>query len=278
MKRINTSFIVDPDIEQPMTSGSINFLQDSNDENIAAAIKAIVLSNISTYSLTTPYVISGCVVTSGMTIDVTAGEVFYGGKHYETTAITGSTNPPQFINAQTQDPTADPIEFSDLILRDVHDIFTYVPTDTATPGDFSTTDLIYFLEKPVLSRLTVSVPSGQTVTSGSYVDLTSVTLTTPDDGLTRNWLILYNSYADQDNTATNAFLDFRIVNGALSTTYGHTQAGKVFSGIGGNVLIPVGMHAPVLTGIPPNTVIKAQSKTNVASCTVYDQVLTMIEI
>lgn len=142
MKKISTTQIDDAnDKLQPFTGHSLKFLQDALDEDKAAIIKALVTSNLGSYSLTVPYVISGCVVTdSGK--DVTAGEIFYGGKYYETTAVNGTTNIARFILTKTQDATADPITFSDSSTGSVHDIYKYVATDVASGGDFDATDLV----------------------------------------------------------------------------------------------------------------------------------------
>jgi hypothetical protein len=140
MKNINTSFVVDPLVRQPFTALSLAFLQSSRDENLAAIVKALIISNKGAYSLTAPYVISGCVVSDTFK-DVTAGEIFYGGKFYTTTAVNGTTNTARFILTKTQDLTADPLTFTDSTVKNVHDIYTYVPTDVASGGDFTAIDL-----------------------------------------------------------------------------------------------------------------------------------------
>lgn len=79
MKNINITNIVDPTSLQPFTGNSLKFLQDASSEARAGMIKAFITQNLGSYSLTVPYVISGCVVSdSGK--DVTDGEIFYGGE------------------------------------------------------------------------------------------------------------------------------------------------------------------------------------------------------
>lgn len=141
MKTINTSNVLDPSVLQPFTARSLRFLQESKEDDVAAIIKSIVISNLGTYSLTTPYVISGCNVTSGGMV-VTAGEVFFRGKYYQTTAIVGTSYVARFFLTKTQDPTADPLIFSDSSSKNVHDIYKYVPSDVATGGDFTASDLV----------------------------------------------------------------------------------------------------------------------------------------
>lgn len=104
-------------------------------------IKAFITQNLGSYSLTIPYVISGCVVSdSGK--DVTDGEIFYGGEYYELTGVNGTTNIAQFSTVKTQDATADPLDFSDGQTHNVHDILKFVGTDTATTGTFDSSDLV----------------------------------------------------------------------------------------------------------------------------------------
>jgi hypothetical protein len=141
MKNIDISQIVEPTALQPFTANSLKFLQDYNTEDKAAIIKGLVITNLGSYSLTVPYVISGCVV-SDSNKDVTSGEIFYGGAFYETTAINGTTNVARFILTKTQDSTADPLIFTDSSSKSVHDIYKYVATDVASGGDFISTDLV----------------------------------------------------------------------------------------------------------------------------------------
>jgi len=186
MKNINTNQIIDPSSEQPFTGRSLKFLQDYNAENLAGVVKAFILNSVGSYSLTVPYVISGCVV-SDSNKDVTDGEIFYGGKFYNLTGVNGTTNVAQFSAVKTQDPSADPLKFTDGVNKNVHDIFTFVGTDTPTAGTFASTDLVSAYGAGKLS-FTYQSPD-QNTTSTSFIDLTGSTYTTPNDGKTRTWLI-----------------------------------------------------------------------------------------
>lgn len=190
MKKISTNQIVSVTSKQPFTGRSLEFLQDALDEDKAGIIQALVTNILGSYSLTVPYVISGCVV-SDSNKDVTAGEVFYGGKYYETTAVNGTTNTAQFVLTKTQDATADPVIFTDSTSKNVHDIYKFVATDTATPGTFDATDLVYLSSSNLIaSELTLST---QTSSSSSYADLTGLTYTTPNDGVTRKYEIIFKA-------------------------------------------------------------------------------------
>ena len=132
MKKIDISQIVSPSSKQPFTANSLKFKQDYDAENYAALVKSLIISNIGSYSLTTPYVISGCVLSG--TYNITAGEIFYGGNFYNVTAFSSSVNPIRLILTKTYDATADPLTFTDGVVKNVHEIYTYVSTDVATGG------------------------------------------------------------------------------------------------------------------------------------------------
>lgn len=274
MKKISTDQIVDPGTLQPFTGRSLEFLQDARDENDAAMIKAMITSNLGSYSLTVPYVISGCVVSdSGK--DVTAGEVFFGGKFYEVVAVNGATNIAQFVLTKTQDATADPLEFSDTTNKNVHDIYKYVGTDTATPGDFDSSDLTSMYGA---GKLTSDIQtSTQTTTSTSFIDLSSMSYTTPNDGLTRTWLII----AKSDITTSASGGDggrIRIYNNTTSTqlaiasSYLDVTAATIAA-----VTINTGCQKVV--SLAPNTVIKLQVLSIAGgSMTFEDNSFVMVEL
>jgi len=195
MKKIDTTQVTDPSTLQPFTARSLKFLQDATAEDVAGIIKSIVTSNLGSYSLSVPYVISGCVY-SGTTPNfaVTAGEIFYNGKYYAVNACSSFTNIPQFNEVLSQDPTADPVTFSDSSSKNVHNIYEYEATDVVSGGDFDATDFVSLYgtdsKLSVLrSASTIPAVANQATSSTSYIDLTNATYTTPNDGVTRTWLI-----------------------------------------------------------------------------------------
>lgn len=190
MKNINITNIVDPTSLQPFTGNSLKFLQDAQAERAAGIIKTIITQNKGSYSLAIPYVISGCVV-SDSDKDVTAGEIFYGGEFFQTTAINGTTNVAQFVLTKTQDVTADPLTFSDGQIWSVHDIFKYVGTDTATPGTFASTDLVsaYGASKSISQTNLATL----TTSSTGYVDVTGCTYTN-SSGSSKTLMIVGKCY------------------------------------------------------------------------------------
>lgn len=176
MKKISVNQIISVTRKQPFTGNSLKFLQDALDEDKAGIIKAFITQSVGSYSLTTPYVISGCVVSDAGK-DVTAGEIFYGGKYYETTAVNGTTNVAQFILTKTQDAVADPLEFTNGDILNVHDIYKYVATDVASGGDFDSSDLVSAYGS---GKIAVELTNAtQTDSGGTYIDMTSLSYTIP---------------------------------------------------------------------------------------------------
>ncbi len=176
MKKISVNQIISVTRKQPFTGNSLKFLQDALDEDKAGIIKAFITQSVGSYSLTTPYVISGCVVSDAGK-DVTAGEIFYGGKYYETTAVNGTTNVAQFILTKTQDAVADPLEFTNGDILNVHDIYKYVATDVASGGDFTSAALVSAYGS---GKIAVELTNAtQTDSGGTYIDMTSLSYTIP---------------------------------------------------------------------------------------------------
>jgi hypothetical protein len=176
MKKISVNQIISVTRKQPFTGNSLKFLQDALDEDKAGIIKAFITQSIGSYSLTTPYVISGCVVSDAGK-DVTAGEIFYGGKYYETTAVNGTTNVARFILTKTQDSVADPLEFTNGDILNVHDIYKYVATDVASGGDFTSANLVSAYGS---GKIAVELTNAtQTDSGGTYIDMTSLSYTIP---------------------------------------------------------------------------------------------------
>lgn len=200
MKKIITSNVVDPSKLQPFTAQSLRFLQEAKEEDVASVIKALVISNLGSYSLAIPYVITGCVI-SGAGEVVTAGEVFYGGKYYQLTAANGTTNIARYFLTPTPDINADPLTFSDSSVFNVHTTYTYVPQDVPTGGDFAANQFVslyatltsnkytYYAERLLTRNETTGTPP---IDSAAQI----FTFTTPNDGLTRDILITLTSNLD----------------------------------------------------------------------------------
>ena len=268
MQKIDTTQIVDPTSLQPFTGRSLEFLQDSLDIDKAGIIKAFITQTVGSYSLTVPYVISGCVVSdSGK--DVTAGEIFYGGKFYETTAVNGTTNVARFILTKTQDTTADPVDFSNGASKNVHDIYKYVPTDVASGGDFISTDLVsaYGTGK-ITSQLAQATFS---TSSTSYVDVTGMSYTN-SSGSTKTFHIVGKLYMDTAGYSLNhSFLQLWDGTNELDLT---VSGGAAF-GVHGYWCLTVSYVGSITNG----TVLKLRLKNGAASQVDFAAItMTVIEI
>jgi hypothetical protein len=171
----------------PFKVESKEFLQKSYREMVDSVIRSIVITNLGTYSSTTPYVVEGCVLTNSNK-DISAGIVFYGGNFYNVSAITSGTAPLEFQLESSADGTADPTTFSDgsphSIHLDYH--FTTYSAGAAPSPTFNATALVNLYG--VKTSFTYQSPN-QNTTSTSFIDLTGSTYTTPNDGKTRTWLI-----------------------------------------------------------------------------------------
>jgi hypothetical protein len=229
MEVISISQISDPNKQQPFTGLSLEFLQNALRKDDAGIIETLVTKIVGSYSLTVPYVISGCVVTDSNK-DVTAGKIFYGGKFYETTSVNGTTNVARFILTKTQDATADPVTFSDASIGSVHDIYKYVPTDVASGGDFTATDLVYLATSNSKDYANKYFATGFTVSSGTYTlftdGVTPLTYTTPNDGITRLYKIEYKGIYVTSSGVADSSARVRIRNTTASTTLDEGRVGK----------------------------------------------------
>ncbi len=271
MEVISISQILDPNKQQPFTGLSLEFLQNALRKDDAGIIETLVTKIVGSYSLTVPYVISGCVVTDSNK-DVTAGKIFYGGKFYETTSVNGTTNVARFILTKTQDATADPVTFSDASTGSVHDIYKYVPTDVASGGDFIATDLVYLATSNSKDYANKYFATGFTVNSGTYTlftdGVTPLTYTTPNDGITRFYTVEYKGTYSTSSGVADASARVRIRNTTASTTLDEGRVGKSNFA---TAAVPTGsvyLNTGVIS-IAPNTTINVEGQ-QVADNTTFE--------
>lgn len=278
MKKIITSNVVDPSKLQPFTAQSLRFLQDAKEEDVASVIKALVISNLGSYSLAIPYVITGCVI-SGAGEVVTAGEVFYGGKYYQLTAANGTTNIARYFLTPSQDATADPLTFSDSSVYNVHTTYTYVPQDVPTGGDFAANQFVSLYATPISNKYTYYAErlTTRNETSGTPpIDGYSATpnqiftFTTPNDGYTRDLLITIVSKIDASYAGFAFGYNTNIKQTAtLVSTTGIIQ---LPSGTVGNHV-----HNYLAASVVPNTVFTIQDfRAASTKGTVYSTSLSVI--
>lgn len=276
MKKIDITQIVSPSSKQPFTANSLDFLQNALDEDKASLVKALIISNLGSYSLTTGYIISGCVL-SDSNKDITAGEIFYGGKFYETTAVNGVTNPCCLVLTKTQDAIADPLTFTDGVTKNVHNIYKFVATDATVGSHLGVTDILGTSLVSVYStKITTDIKTSLYNTNSiSYVGLTSMSYTTPNDGVTRKFLIIGNSVFNYStSTGNGSFL--QLWNGstelALTSNYAAIQTVNI-----DRADLPLSLSYVGL--IPPNTTLTLRVKMSVsASSNFINNSLSIVEI
>ena len=133
MNRIDTSFAVDPSIQQPFTVRSLDFLQDANKEMVNAICKSLVSRSGYIYNGSVPYLMfSG----SG------SRYVFFNDELYFMQPPSGGDNI-AVLFATTPDPNADPLIFTDNVARNVHNQRIIDPQNgTLGTGLFDLVDII----------------------------------------------------------------------------------------------------------------------------------------
>ena len=167
MKNINTSFVSDPSIQQPFTTKSLDFLQSGNKQALAIICRNIVKNHGLTYSATVPYLL-----TINMNSPIVPfngdGTVFFNDEIYILQENTSSAL--YAVIDTTPDATADPLLFSDLVNRDVHDNRYLTFTNTLAGSLFAIADIVDVsstIFKPLIANqttgLTVAISSTGTV-------------------------------------------------------------------------------------------------------------------
>lgn len=125
MKKLLTQFISSTS-NQPIKQGSLNHLQESYQEAIAAIVKNLIINRFGVYTLNKMYILYGCVNTSTPPIyTITEGAIFFNGEIYLVDAVTFTlagtdvgicTVDESFVVAGNADPTI----FSDGSINNVH--------------------------------------------------------------------------------------------------------------------------------------------------------------
>lgn len=144
MNTIDTSQIVDPNVEQPWLGPSLDFLQAANREAFSNAMIGLIGS---TYSAAQIYIIWGCIRTGAAdgagagAAAVSAGAIFFNGEIYSVPAfatanIAGNT---LYSAIQITQGAPDPVQFSDLSSKNVHNVRKWVVAQSnAGSNAFST--------------------------------------------------------------------------------------------------------------------------------------------
>lgn len=152
MNLIKTSEISDPNSQQPFTGLSLTFLQDATKEMLAALVQSLV----GIYGTSGKYAIVGCESTyngSPGTFDFNAGYV-YNGATQQIYLLEGATgvvigSNPVLKLVLTPDGSADPCQFSDGSIHNVHLHNTLQVVDGALGSEFiNYADLVFLQDQP----------------------------------------------------------------------------------------------------------------------------------
>jgi hypothetical protein len=244
MNRIKTSDILDPTIQQPFTGKSLFFLQDANKEMSNAISKSIIQTSGYDIAATIPYII---------TTEASDLYVFYVDELYKMSATASGNN--IAVLTVTDDPTADPVTFTDGTPRNVHNIRTLVPTTgTLGTGLFDLVDLIDIKQDNNFDKRD-NTSTLITVTPPSYTDI--LNFTTPNDGNSRRYMItakvriVFNTSGALDGGV------IRIYNSSTSTQLDTTEANIHITGQTTDQFTST-LYCQYIGVLAPNTTIKLQ--------------------
>lgn len=145
MNKILTTSVSDPTIGQPLTAKSLEFLQNANKEISLGFAQAMVGES---YDVTKAYVLKGLDAYGTNQYRegwlLWNGEVYYSAGKASTTAF---SNVAVMTITVTNDATADPLTFTDLVVRNVHNVRRLVLSDAVSgTGTFDLSDAIYIQE------------------------------------------------------------------------------------------------------------------------------------
>lgn len=132
MKILNISDISSSNA-MPVKSGTLQFLQDAHKETVAGLITNILPNPISG----TVYIISGCVNSgTGSVYNISAGVIYYNGEIFNfdgaSFTLTGLQKTYARIETTQYITNADPVQFTDGVNRNVHNIRKFVVENTIT--------------------------------------------------------------------------------------------------------------------------------------------------
>lgn len=229
-KRINTGFIVDPNVQQPWTGPSLDFVQDWNEESLAATLRAMIGFN---WQSGVPYAIIGCEWAGNVNTpsSVNAGYIFYANKLYRcpgyATVSTGATIVLTTVSTGN-------LEYTDGSFKNPFDTVTADIVDqTLGTGTFNLNAVVY-LDQPYNWIAATLLNSWVSVSSPRYrrvkdeVQLTG-TISAASNTIAAQVIMTLPS---GDRPVTDVILPIAVLNGA---TYVITEVSVIAST--GNVSI-----------------------------------------
>lgn len=238
MNNIDTTQIVDPNVLQPFTGPSLEFLQDATAEMLKVLGSTFVGEG---YLANVPYALIGVTYTgtAALPTAVSPGYILYNNEIFGVNSGFGpATLGAQFDIVVTQG-APDPLTFSDLSSKNVHNIRKLQITDAASGGLFDLTDVI-FIQPTAIQTATLLASFTGTVEfykdGKGFVYLRGLPLlgTTPSTGT-----VIFNLPAGYRPATT------KNLSGSATTNSGDTRSFTLQIATGGNGILYFG---PVFSG------------------------------
>lgn len=242
----------DPNKQQPIPQASIKFIQDSTQE----ALNNLGVSLIGLgYDASKVYILFGCIKTTGGGNDIfSAGAVFYAGEIYTVPAASFASGT-DYGYILVSNPSPDPILLKDGTSTNVHNVRQVIISDTAATGA-SQTAIPNFSAWIISTKIRTIVANASVAPTGAgYTDIPSLTIITPNDGTTRNYLLLYKGVFGPSSASATSEALLRFYNVTDSVAYDTTSAGKASTSDDVNY---VGINLLDFQAIGPNKIITVQ--------------------
>lgn len=259
MKDINTSLVTSTS-RQPFHNWSLEHVQEGIKENDDSLVKGILNTMNISYTTNDVIVLYGCVLTgsysgNGNPYAVTAGAVYYNGEVYQVDAVSGTISGTNVLigTVTTTYNANDPAQFSDGTMNNVHRIKKMVISQAGT----GTGTKDYSSWGTIKRAYSITTSSSQSTSSTSFQDVTSLTYTTPNDGLTRLWLILLKGYSSTTASAGDGSAH-EIYNSTSATQLDYTEVLQDEAGTTADQRFAFTCF--YLGTISPNSTIKARFK------------------
>jgi hypothetical protein len=239
MNKIDTTQIVDPNVLQPFPGPSLEFLQDATAEMLKVLGSAFVgesfLANV-------PYALIGVTYTgtAALPASVLPGYILFNNEIFGVNSGFGPAALGAQFNLVTTQGTPDPLTFSDLSAKNVHNIRKLQITDAAPGGGlFDLTDVIYIQTTAtqtatLLASFTGTVQYYRDGKGFVYFRGLPLLSTTPSTGT-----VIFQLAAGFRPAAT------KNLSGVATTNSGDTRAFTLQIATGGNCTV---IFAPVFSG------------------------------
>lgn len=269
---IQSPLAADPEKQQPLPVASLLFLQDAYKDALNSTIRKM----LGNYNSAKGYILYGCVGTGTDpgARTISAGAIFYNGEIYTVPAAAFATTGSDVAVGKitVTNPAPDPILLKDGTSTSVHNVRTIVFAAGATnSGDVNFNDLIAMAKiTSIKTKNTQNFPNG-----GSRTDIATLTFTTPNDGITRKYLIRYKGSLVVGATTAGGATVYLMVDGADVDTDScaiNLGGGANFSYFNGS------LNCLWMVDIAPNKVVKVQGVSVISNVDILNSVLTITEL